>query len=126
MTRINQFTMALALSCGALSAASVAAKEAVAPPVVRKAPSAKPAPSVNPATVQGQAKTSSGGTAEQYYAALAASSGESSADAALDKSVITAMSRLLEAGRCAEAVTLASRSGRAQLAARAQQFCPQR
>jgi hypothetical protein len=47
----------------------------------------------------------------------------SEGDALLDKGLMTAMSRLLESGRCAEAAGLATRNDRAPLAARAQQLC---
>ena len=41
----------------------------------------------------------------------------------LDKGLMTAMSRLIAAGRCADAAALATRSDRAPLAARAEQIC---
>ena len=55
-------------------------------------------------------------------AALSAVAGQSS-DAALDTSLIRVMSRLVASGRCGEAAGLASRNGRRELAARAQQLC---
>lgn len=55
-------------------------------------------------------------------AALSAVAGQGS-DAALDTSLIRVMSRLVASGRCGEAAGLASRNGRRELAARAQQLC---
>jgi len=41
----------------------------------------------------------------------------------LDKSLMTAMSRLLAVGRCADAQSLATANGRAALAAAAKRVC---
>lgn len=67
----------------------------------------------------------SGGNPQDYAAALRAVPPKPGArDTALDDGLVTAMSRLMAAGRCGDATALASRSGRDQLAARARQLCP--
>jgi hypothetical protein len=140
-----------ALALVAAPAAASAAADEVAPAIVRK-PAAKPAAQATspappkdetacgtpgaapcaetpteanppapatPPTAGGTARTAS---PQHYYSALAASQG-SGADATLDQGLMTAMSRLLAAGRCADAARLATSSDRAKLAARAQQLC---
>jgi hypothetical protein len=54
---------------------------------------------------------------------LALTAGAEQAGDALATSLIRVMSRLVAAGRCGEAASLASRDGRKELASRAQQLC---
>lgn len=106
--------LSLAFAAFALSAPVAAAAQDVAPAVKRKP--AAPAPvAQNPA---GRAASE-----QQYQAALAAAVAKDGGDAALDTSLIRVMSRLLAAGQCREASSLAARDGRKELASRAQQFC---
>jgi hypothetical protein len=62
-------------------------------------------------------------SAQDYQAALTAAAAEDGGESALDGSLVRVMSRLLAAGRCGEAVGLATRDGRKALAGRAQQLC---
>jgi hypothetical protein len=95
-----------ALVALALTAPAAAAAQDVAPAVKRKPPATVPAAPQR----------------EQHYqAALTAAASQD--DAALDASLIRGMSRLLAAGKCAEAAGLANRDGRKELASRAQQLC---
>lgn len=107
----------LSLTIAALLLAVPAGSSAqdLAPAVKRK-----PAPAATAPAPQPGVRTSS---ERDYQAALTAVAGQGGGDAALDKSLIRVMSRLLAAGRCGEAASLATRDGRNELASRAQQFC---
>lgn len=120
--------LVVALVAIAFAAPALAAAQDVAPAVKRKPAATSPAPaatSTTPATsstapaAPQQAVRS--GNERDYIAALTAAAGQG--DAALDTSLIRVMSRLMSAGRCGEAVSLASRDGRKELASRAQQLC---
>ena len=137
--------LALSLAAFAFAAPSIAAAQDIAPPVKRKpaatssassassaapqpvaastAPAAAPQPvatSTAPAAPQPAVRT---GSEREAQAALAAVAAQGGSDAALDTSLIRVMSRLVAAGRCGEAATLATRDGRKELAARARQLC---
>lgn len=144
MLNFKRIALGLALAFAAGAPGVAAAKDPVAPPVVRKAPESRlpPASARAPATRRSDASgpracgtagapactatAALPGSAENYYAALAAAAAASDLDPALDRGLMTAMSRLLAAGRCSDAVVLARRNGRSELAARAQQYCPKR
>lgn len=105
--------LSLALAAFALAAPAAAPAQDLAPAVKRKPAATAPAP-----------QQGAGATNERHYqAALSAASGQGSGDAALDTSLIRVMSRLLAAGRCGEAASLATRDGRKELASRAQELC---
>ena len=135
MTKMQTIASALLLLLCAGAPAGAAAQ--VAPPV-RKVPVAAsaeapqipedevavtqvPAAALQAPAAAAQAPVAAGRSAQNYLTALAAAG--SSEDQALDRGLITAMSRLLAAGRCTEAASLATRSDRAPLAARARQLC---
>ena len=132
---MNKLAFALTVLLLPLSALPLQAAQPVAPPV-RRAP-AKPA-AVAPTPPQTQsaacgtaaipcpARRVAGGTEEAYLAALASGPTGAGGDPLLDKGLMTAMSRLMAAGRCPDAAALATRSLRAELAARAQQICAAR
>ncbi|MET1112644.1 MAG: hypothetical protein ABWX67_14075 [Allosphingosinicella sp.] len=121
--------LALTLVVMAL-AAPVAAAPDVAPAVKRKpaaasTPPAAPQPNATgptPSPIAPQQAVRTLSERDSYHA-LTAAAGQSVSDSALDTSLIRVMSRLVSAGRCGEAATLASRDGRKDLAARAQQLC---
>jgi len=133
--------LALALVAYALAAPSIAAAQDIAPPVKRKPAATSPAPAVAqqpaatptapaapgaatpPAPAAAAQPAVRTGSEREAQAALAAVAAQSGSDAALDTSLIRVMSRLVAAGRCGEAATLATRDGRKELAARAQQLC---
>jgi hypothetical protein len=104
---------ALALAAAMLPAPLLAGQGQVAAPVVRKAPP-PPAPA------------GTGKSEQDYYAALARSAGTPGDDALLDQGLMRAMSRLIAAGRCADAAALATRSDRDSLGTAAQQLCQKR
>lgn len=108
--------LSLALAAFVLSAPAVVAAQGLAPPVKRKPAPAAAAPAAQNAP--GRAASE-----QQYQAALTAAVAKDGGDAALDTSLIRVMSRLLAAGQCSEATSLAVRDGRKELASRAQQFC---
>jgi hypothetical protein len=110
MREMNGLALAL-LIVAAGSPAAAFGGERVAPPVVRKTP---PAPA---------AATPAGTSPEAYYAALTASAGSAGGDPVLDRGLMTTMSRLMAAGRCPDAIDLATRGGRAEVAGRARQLC---
>ena len=133
MFDMKTLAFALVLFC----TSSPAAADQVAPPVVRKpAPASVPSPAAtdSPAAAPQAACGTAGAapcverpaarrSAQDYFAALVASSGASGGDPALDKGLMSAMSQLIAAGRCAEAAALATRSDRAPLAGSARQIC---
>ena len=61
------------------------------------------------------------GRAQRYRSALAAA--RPAGDSELNDGVTRVMGDLMAAGRCGDAVSLARRDGRSELAARAQQLC---
>lgn len=103
MKKIFSALVALALSAPAVA-------QDIAPAVKRKPPTATPAPQ-------------RAASERDYQAALTAPAGQGGEDAALDTSLIQVMSRLLAAGQCSEAASLAARGGRKELASRAQKLC---
>jgi hypothetical protein len=107
--------LSVALAALALSAPAVAPAQDVAPPVKRKPVATTTAPASQPA-----ART---GSIVQYQNALTAAAAQGGGDPALDGGLIRVMSSLLAAGRCGDAVGLATRDGRKELASRAQQLC---
>jgi hypothetical protein len=133
----------------ALAALVLAAPAAAAPPLapaVTRPPSASPAPapSAPAATASSSPAATSAangacGTAgrepcpskrmtssnpDDYRATLAASvTRQPGRDSTLDDGLVTAVSRLVAAGRCGDAATLATRSGQPGVAARATQLC---
>lgn len=118
--------LAVALVAFVFATPVVAPAQDIAPPVKRKsvasAPAASPqsvAPSTTPAAPRQAARP---GSERDYIAALTAAAGQGG-NAALDTSLIRVMSRLVAAGRCGEAASLAARDGRKELASRAQQLC---
>lgn len=107
------------------SPAAAAPDKGLAPAVTR-APSASPAPSVQPACDPAAGAPCAravpkGGSAQQYRSALQA--GHPGEDVELSSGVTKVMGDLMAAGRCGDAVVLARREGRSELAARAQQLC---
>ena len=123
MRNLKPVAAALVLLIANAPAAAIAGGDRLAPAVVRKpatplgtasgrAPGA-PAPSAS-------AQSAPAG-ADAIYSALAASAG--GADSPLDKGLITAMSRLIAAGRCGDATALATGNRRVELAGRARQLC---
>jgi hypothetical protein len=129
MKTLSKFAAACLLVCVAPQPAW-SRGDPVAPAVVRKAPpkASTPKPAAGTAATQAGCGTAGGAacparrSAQDFYTALAAT-GKSS-DEALDRSLMTMMSRLMEAGRCGEAAALAARNGRAELSTRARQLCP--
>ena len=128
----NVKRLGLALLMTAASAAGAAPADRVAPPVVRKRSAATSAPST-PSPASNAATPRTGCTApcatptppateEAYFSALTASAGPG-ADPILDKGLVRAMSRLMAANRCPDAIALAAQNGRAALATRAKQLC---
>jgi hypothetical protein len=101
---MNKLSFALV----ALALAAPAAAQETAPPVKRKPVAAAPAAPQ---------------TERHYQSALTAAASQDGSDSALDASLIRGMSRLLAAGKCGEAASLATRDGRKELASRAQQLC---
>jgi 2-oxoglutarate dehydrogenase E2 component (dihydrolipoamide succinyltransferase) len=133
-------TLVPALAALALAASSAAASGAqLAPPVSHAKPkpapvpaAAAPAPAAPAATappivvpvIAAGPPARASGTEQGFYAALmTAQAGQAGGDPLLDKGLATAMSRLMAAGRCGDAVDLATRSARPELAARARQIC---
>ncbi|HYW14859.1 MAG TPA: hypothetical protein VE891_01715 [Allosphingosinicella sp.] len=110
---MKKFALALAAFVFAAPVASTA--QGVAPAAKRKPVASSAAPAAPQQTVRSASE-------RDVQAALASASGQSG-DAALDTSLIRVMSRLVVAGRCGEAASLAARDGRRELAARAQQLC---
>jgi hypothetical protein len=118
--------LVVAFAALVIAAPVVSAAQDVAPAVKRKPAATTTAPA---AAGQGAAATPTAaavpqqsarpGNERDYVAALTAAGG----DSALDTSLIRVMGRLFAAGRCREAVSLAVRDGRRELAARAQQLC---
>jgi uncharacterized protein YdeI (BOF family) len=106
--------LAVALVALILAAPAHVAAQDVAPPVKRK-----PVATGQAASQQARRPAS----AQDYQAALAAAAAQDGSEAALDGSLVRVMSRLLAAGRCGDAVSLATRDGREGLATRAQQLC---
>ncbi|HEX8466489.1 MAG TPA: hypothetical protein VF620_01640 [Allosphingosinicella sp.] len=102
-----------ALAALAATAPAAATGEEVAPAVKLKPVAVVPAPQLGART----------GSERDYQTALTAAAGRGGDGAALDGSLIRVMSRLLAAGQCREAVGVATRDGRKELAARAQQLC---
>jgi hypothetical protein len=115
--------LAFVLAVLAVSAptAAAAADKRLAPAVTRiPAPASRQA--CDPAGGASCPQASSGAiSAQQYRSALRGAA--PAEDAELDNGMTNAMSRLMEAGRCADAVNLAKRAGRGELATRAQQLC---
>jgi len=128
----NMKRLALALLITATSAAGAAPGDRVATPVIRKPSAATNAPSTP--SPRSNAATSRTGcaapcasptppaTEEAYFSALTTSAG-SGTDPILDKGLVRAMSRLMAANRCPDAIALATQNGRAALATRAKQLC---
>jgi hypothetical protein len=128
--------LSFALAAFAFAMPAVAA-QGLAPAVKRKPAAAATAPqqAAEPATERDNQATPSvasapapqqaarRGSERDYQTALTAVATQGNGDAALDSSLIGVMSRLLAAGRCAEAAGLAARGGRKELASRAQQLC---
>ena len=122
--------LAVTLVALVFAAPVLAASQDVAPAVKRKPAAAAPAPapastapaatSTAPAAPQQAVRT---GSERDYIAALTAAAGQDGGNAALDTSLIRVMGRLMSAGRCGEAASLAARDGRKELASRAQQLC---
>jgi len=137
MTHLGKFAVAIAASVPLFPLAAAAAPP-LAPAVTRPAPSAPEAPADDraapapgatagppPAPVSVPRPAPAGGSArseESYFASLSAAAGPG-ADPVLDKSMMTAMSRLMAVGRCGDAQALATRGGRAALAAAASRVC---
>ena len=123
--------LALSLAAFAFAAPSIAAAQDIAPPVKRKPAATSSASYASSAAPQPVAASTAPAAAPQpvatstapALAALAAVAAQGGSDAALDTSLIRVMSRLVAAGRCGEAATLATRDGRKELAARARQLC---
>jgi hypothetical protein len=105
--------LSAALAALILAPSAHAAAQDVAPSVKRKPV----------ATQQSAPQPPRAASAQDYQAALAAAAAQDGGEAALDGGLVRVMSRLLAAGRCGEAVSLATRDGRKGLATRAQQFC---
>ncbi|HEY0312428.1 MAG TPA: hypothetical protein VGC56_08025 [Allosphingosinicella sp.] len=142
MAMTTRLAPALLLLIAGAPAAAMQSGKGLAPPVVRNAPASKEAspepvaksPDAVPAAAKplacgaaaaqpcGEA-ASPRGTPQDYAAALTAAGATTGGDPVLDKGLIATMSRLLAAGRCADAAALATRSGRPRLASRAQQVC---
>lgn len=129
----NMRRLGLALLTSAAAAAGAAPGDRVAPPVVRKPSAAMSAPSAPstvviprsgncPAGAAPCAPATPPATEEAYFSALTASAG-AGGDPILDKSLMRAMSRLMAANRCPDAIALATQNGRAALATRAKQLC---
>src|SRR5688572_5050217 len=111
--------LAFALAVLTLSAAApAAADKGVAPAVTRAPSSPAPRPTCDPgggaACPQAVPR---GGSAQQYRSALG--SGRPGEDIELNSGVTKVMGDLMAAGRCGDAVSLARREGRSELAARA-------
>jgi hypothetical protein len=105
-------TLSVALVALSLAVPGHAAGPQVAPVVKRK-----------PAATGSATEQSPRSSPQQYQAALAAAAAQDGGEATLDTGLVKVMSQLLAAGRCSDAVGLATRDGRKSLATRAQQFC---
>jgi hypothetical protein len=115
--------LVFALTALALSApaAAVAADKDVAPAVTR-VPSPASAPACAAAGGAPCPQTASpAGKAQRYRSAL--ESVRPAGDTELSSGVTKVMGDLMAAGRCGDAVSLAKRDGRTELAARAEQLC---
>jgi hypothetical protein len=123
--------LAAALVAFAFTMPAVSAAQDIAPPVKRKPaatstgtstdPVAAPAaPGVAPAVKPPVGRSANG---RDSHPALVAAAAQDGTDPALDTSLVRVMSRLVAAGQCGEAATLAARDGRKELASRAQQLC---
>jgi hypothetical protein len=118
-----------ALALVALTLAAPAAAQDIAPPVKRKPVAASTAPATPQQSVTASPAPAAPpqaprtGNERDIHAALSAVAAQSGGDAALDGGLIRVMSRLVAAGRCGDAVSLANRDGRKELASRAQQLC---
>ena len=129
----NMKRLGLAFLIPVATAAGAAPGDRVAPPVVRKPSTTTSAPKA-PNTVATPrtdncptgatpcAPPTPPATEETYFSALTASAG-TGGDLILDKSLMRAMSRLMAANRCPDAIALATKNGRAALVTRAKQLC---
>jgi hypothetical protein len=111
---------AFALAALALSAVSApaAAGQDVAPAATR-VPSRASGPAACGPTPA--APCASAGSAQRYRSALEAV--RPAGDVELNNGITKVMGDLMAAGRCGDAVSLARRDGRSELAARAEQLC---
>ncbi|HYJ82501.1 MAG TPA: hypothetical protein VEW26_06625 [Allosphingosinicella sp.] len=122
--------LAISLAALLVAAASVSDAQDVAPAVKRKPPAAATAPApapngqgqVAPAAPSAPQPAARAMSERESIAALTAVAGQGG-DSALDTSLIRVMGRLVAAGRCGEAASLAARDGRKELASKAQQLC---
>lgn len=115
---MEKAAFALALLALSVPAAAVAADKRLAPAVTRIP---TPRQACDPAGGACPQSNSGAVSARQYRSALRGAG--PAEDAELDNSMTNAMSQLMEAGRCADAVEIAKRAGRGELANRAQQLC---
>jgi hypothetical protein len=123
--------LAIAVVALAFATPIPASAQDVAPAVRRKPAATSTAPAVRqqavpgataPAASAAPAPAARSMSERESIAALTAAAGPDG-DSALDSSLIRGMSRLVAAGRCGEAASLAARDGRKELAARARQLC---
>jgi hypothetical protein len=126
---MKTFVPALAALAFSISGAALAADPELAPPVVRK-PAAKPL--ATPAAPAPASKAEAPSPAPQGPAGPGAGErrpmpvAPGAADAALEDGVLTVVNRYIATGRCAEAVSLATANGQAELAERAKRSCSAR
>lgn len=113
--------LALALAALTLSAPAIAVApdKGLAPPVTRIPSQARQA--CDPGSAACPQSNSAAGSAQRYRSALAGA--RPAEDPELNSGAARVMSDLMAAGRCGDAVALAKREGRSELAARAQELC---
>ncbi|HEX8126817.1 MAG TPA: hypothetical protein VF548_14680 [Allosphingosinicella sp.] len=119
---MKKLAFALAVLVLSAPAAAVPAEKDVAPAVTR-VPSKASGPAACGSTAASPCvpAASSAGRAQRYRSALEAV--RPAGDLELNNGVTKVMSDLMAAGRCGDAVSLAKRDGRNDLAARAEQLC---
>jgi hypothetical protein len=119
---MEKSAFALAALALCVPAAAVAADKDVAPAVTR-APSKESGPAAcgSGGATPCPPAASSAGRAQRYRSALESARPAEALE--LNSGVAKVMSDLMAAGRCGEAVGLAKRDGRKELAARAEQLC---
>lgn len=129
MKKLSFALVAFSIAMPALAAQDVAPavkrKPAATAPAPKAAPAAAPtaAPTAAPAPAPAAQQIARPGSQRDYQTVLTALTTQAGSDAALDTSLIRVMSRLIAAGQCGEATSLATRGGRKELASKAQQLC---
>ncbi|HEX8448875.1 MAG TPA: hypothetical protein VF652_04725 [Allosphingosinicella sp.] len=119
---MEKFAFALAVLALSAPAAAAPADKDVAPAVTRIPSKASGPAACGPSdSTPCPSAASSAGRAQRYRSAL--ESVRPAGDIELNSGVAKVMGDLMAAGRCGDAVSLAKRDGRNELAARAEQLC---